>query len=285
MIKAIILDVDGVIVGNQPNVNFPLPHTDVIEKFRELHAKGMPVVLCTAKSGFAIHGIIEQAHLDNPHITDGGALIIGLISHAIVKKHVMDKEVVRDCIQRCLESNIFIEVYTPEAYYVQASQMAAFPEFITEHAKVLQMQPTVTESLLGQVDHEAIIKLIAFRNKAVGSELDKIIERFGQNVSALMTHHLFIDATLCVMTAPGISKTSAAREVATSLNISFDEILGIGDTEGDWKFMHLCKYVATLANGDDRIKELVRTKGEGNYFIAPHVNDNGMLDILRYFSL
>lgn len=49
--------------------------------------------------------------------------------------------------------------------------------------------------------------------------------------------------------------------------------------------MQLCKYVATLENGDDKIKQLVKTKGEGNYFIAPHINDNGIFDILNYFSI
>lgn len=47
MIKAIIADVDGVIVGNRRGVNFPLPNKVVMQKLKDLHKKGIPIVLCT----------------------------------------------------------------------------------------------------------------------------------------------------------------------------------------------------------------------------------------------
>ena len=49
MIKAIITDIDGVIVGKKHGVNFPLPNDDVIQKLKNLHKTGFPIVLCTAK--------------------------------------------------------------------------------------------------------------------------------------------------------------------------------------------------------------------------------------------
>jgi hypothetical protein len=47
--------------------------------------------------------------------------------------------------------------------------------------------------------------------------------------------------------------------------------------------MKHCKYVATLENADEKIKELVKTKGEGNYLVAPSVDKNGIFEILKYF--
>lgn len=49
--------------------------------------------------------------------------------------------------------------------------------------------------------------------------------------------------------------------------------------------MQLCHFVAAMGNASDELKELVKTKGEENYFIAPHVDDNGILEVFKYFKL
>lgn len=75
MIKAIITDVDGVIVGDKKGVNFPLPNERVIERLKAIKKSGIPVILCTGKPTYATEDIIRKAELDNPHITDAGAFI------------------------------------------------------------------------------------------------------------------------------------------------------------------------------------------------------------------
>ena len=56
-IKLIILDVDGVIVGEKIGFNSPNPHPEVISKLKSIHEQGIPIVLCTAKPHFAIKSI------------------------------------------------------------------------------------------------------------------------------------------------------------------------------------------------------------------------------------
>ncbi len=48
MVKLIITDVDGVIVGHKVGVNFPYPSQKVIEALKEVKLS-IPVVLCTGK--------------------------------------------------------------------------------------------------------------------------------------------------------------------------------------------------------------------------------------------
>ncbi len=84
-IKGIILDVDGVIVGEKIGFNSPWPHIDVINKLKEIRNKGISISLCTAKPHFSISKIIKDAGLDNYHIADGGAVIINPVNRKIVK--------------------------------------------------------------------------------------------------------------------------------------------------------------------------------------------------------
>lgn len=284
MIKAIILDVDGVIVGDKTGVNFPLPHTDVIQKFQKLHAQGLPIILCTGKFNFAIQEIIKQAKLDNPHITDGGALIINPIKNQVIKKHIIEKDVVKECAKKCLEQNIYVELYTPQAFFIQKNQVS---EFTDKRIKVLQMGAAIVDSLTLLAEQEDIIKIIAFvDNDSKMPQLEKIMSNFGDKITFTWSSHPFLKPVRPgLITAPNVSKAHAAKEAVESLGLSFKDILGVGDTLSDWSFMELCKYAATLENGEEQLKELVKTKGEGNYFISPHVNDNGIFEILNYFQI
>lgn len=110
MIRAIITDVDGVIVGKTPGVNFPIPHADVREKLQALRESGLPVVLCSAKSLHPILPIIKKAHLDNRHIVDGGAVIVDPLEDRITT-HNIAKEIVQKIVDFCLENNIYTEVH------------------------------------------------------------------------------------------------------------------------------------------------------------------------------
>jgi hydroxymethylpyrimidine pyrophosphatase-like HAD family hydrolase len=125
MVKAVMLDVDGVIVGNKVGINFPLPSEPVINTFKNLRSKGLPIILCTSKFNYAILEIIKKAQLNNFHITDGGALIIDPLDNQIIK-FTIDKNAVMTCTKRSLEKDIYIELYTPEAYYVQKTQVCGF---------------------------------------------------------------------------------------------------------------------------------------------------------------
>ncbi len=49
MINAIILDIDGVIVGEKIGFNSPNPHPDVLKALPNVREKDIPIILCSAK--------------------------------------------------------------------------------------------------------------------------------------------------------------------------------------------------------------------------------------------
>lgn len=284
MIKAIIMDVDGVIVGKNKGVNYPLPNKAVIEKLKELHNKGIPIVLCTAKFGHAIYEIIRQANLRNPHITDGGAVVIDLLANKIINAHTFEKELVKQIVSDLLEGGIYTECYSVNEYFIQENQKNKFTELRSE---LLQKNPKILSSMIQELAKIDVIKVIAFQESDdVKKKIERVLEKYKDKINFIWsTHPALFPNKPTVITVKGISKKSATLEVLQSLRISPDETLGIGDSLADWNFMEVCKYAATVGDESQELKDAVKTKGEGRNFIGKSVDKNGFLDILNYFKL
>lgn len=282
-IKAIITDVDGVMVGKQEGVNFPLPQKGILNTLKQISAGGIPIVLCTAKFGNAIKDIGIQAKLHNPHITDGGAVIVDWLGQQIIAQHALRKEIVYAIIQASLEQNIYTEIYTVDNYYVQKSQKS---DFIAKRTKVTKMPPQLVSSLQKIVKEKEVIKVICMSEDKDATKLQNIIRPFTGEVTYIWSKHPFLrPRQIMVITALQASKQQAAKEVADYLNIAFDDILGIGDSESDWSFMQLCGYAAALDSDDDKLVKHVKTKGKGHFFVAPSVEEHGLFQVFQYFGL
>jgi hydroxymethylpyrimidine pyrophosphatase-like HAD family hydrolase len=116
--------------------------------------------------------------------------------------------------------------------------------------------------------------------------VEGLIKKFESNIHILWTmHSTILPFQICVITIKNVSKKHAALEVLDSINISPNEVLGIGDTLGDWKFMSICKYAATVGDESEELKNLVKTKGEGNYFYGSSVDEDGLLEVFNHFKL
>jgi HAD superfamily hydrolase (TIGR01484 family) len=285
MIKAILLDIDGVIVGEKVGYNSPFPHPSVIEKIRTIHKNGIKIILCTGKPYYSITKIIADASLDNPHITDGGALTINPVTNTIVQKHVINKIIAFNLIKTFLDADMYVELYTPTEYIIQKSQ---YRDNLTPiHAQILQRPPKFVASLLEETQRQETIKILPIAiNENDKARLIELYDPFEQETTlSFGIHPIANPHQFGLITAKNVSKKQAAIVTMNALNISLDECLGIGDSTSDWQFMDLCTYAAAPANATEQLKTLVLSKGVPKGYIGPSVDENGILDIFNHFLL
>lgn len=284
MIKAIILDVDGVIIGEKNGYNFPHPHKDVLAAFQKVHSSGVPIILCTAKPHYAISDIIEGARLTNPHITDAGAVIIDPIDHAVVKQAIIEKSQARDVLKTLLVENVYVEFYTKDDYFLQENKQS---EITQKHNQILQRKPKFLQDIVEESIQYDITKIMPVAKDIEDKQrVSEILVSFANNLSISWgIHPIALPLQFAIVTARGSSKKEAAIQAAKSIGIAMENVLGVGDTTSDWSFIELCGYAATLENGSTEIRELIKQKGEGKYTIGKSVDENGMLDVLRFFHL
>lgn len=275
MVKMIVLDVDGVIVGNQHGVNFPYPHQKVIDALEKVRKSGIPVVLCSGKYYSAIEPVIRRAHLNNPHITDSGGLIINPLSQKEIIAFNIEKKVVSEILRASISDNIHAEAFSRENYFIQKDQL---DNLTRKRFPILQKDPIVVNFLPEIANEKQIFKIIVkAKDSNEKTKAENTFRPFAKQISFVWTTHPTTGSlNYGVITSKNTSKILALMKVSQSLGIPLTDTLGVGDTLGDWEFMKKCGYAATMAEAPDELKELVQ-------FTAPSVNDNGILQILKHF--
>lgn len=280
MKKAIILDVDGVIIGEKKGVNTPHPHPDVMARLKAIRAKGIPVILCTAKPAFGIEYEIKNAELDNPHIADGGGLLVDN-KGKVYEKYTLETSLAKEIISTLLNKGVYTEVYTADDYFIQADQENNITD---KHAFVLQRRPQVVKSLLDLCDTHEISKIMqVVRDESCKPFGDEVFSPFKERSTMVWAiHPPIVPLQFGIITALGISKPQGVRNISKILDISIDSILAVGDSTSDWKFMSICGYVGAMGNASQELKDNVKLKGNHGY-IGGSVDENGLLEILDWY--
>lgn len=284
MIKAIITDVDGVIIGDKKGFNFPHPTQEVQNAFKVIQKKGIPVVLCTGKASYVVENTIRLLELKNPHIGDGGTYIFDPLAKKILKKHLIDPKIAQDVIRRGLDKKLHMSITTTTDTFIDASHK---PHITERRRQVLGKDLIVVPSLEKYAESVEILKILATTTSREEDEAaQEIFDLYADKTHFIWTHHpVTAPWRYALMTAKDASKITASQEVAKILGVNLSNVLGIGDTLGDWIFMEKCGYVGVVGEGSLELIKKVKTKGEGNYFLAPSVDEDGMVKILEYFHL
>ena len=157
MIKAVILDVDGVLIGEKKGFNFPEPHPDVIQALKAVEGKGVKISLCTARPHVALDKIIIEAGLNNIHITDGGGVVLNPVIGKVVKQHPIDQAAAVKLVEALMAAKIYVEIYTFDDYFVQKNQQGKLTDI---HEKVLQRKPVLVDSIVEKTKSSKVVKMM-----------------------------------------------------------------------------------------------------------------------------
>ncbi|MFA6571551.1 MAG: HAD hydrolase family protein, partial [Bacteroidota bacterium] len=157
MIQALVLDIDGVLIGEKVGFNTPNPNELVIKRLRHINKLGIKIILCTAKPHYSIESIIKSANLQCPHIAYAGGVIINPLDNTIIESHPIPKKIVKNILKVCKKNNFYTELYTLNEYYVERLQVSPLT---TVHSFVLQRDALQVDSLADIADSLDVYKIM-----------------------------------------------------------------------------------------------------------------------------
>lgn len=280
MIKAIVLDVDGVLVGTKEGINFPDPHPDIINAIRKINKNGIPVSLCSARPNFSMTNLIDLLELKTLHIANNGAVLFNQQEN-IFKINHLEHDLAIEMVEQAEKEKIYTEVFTRDKYMIQKGYEN---QNTIELAKLRLTFPELVENIIDETIKSEVIRIMFVVDTNKKKEIEKFIEKYESRVDFNWSTAPSFHGWGGLVTAKNISKRSGVIKISESLQIPLESILAVGDGINDWNFMEVCGFVAAMGNAHQELKELVKTKGEHG-FIGGDVDENGLLGIFNYFKI
>lgn len=280
MIQAIVLDVDGILVASRPGFNHPMPNEYVLKRIEKLKTR-YAVSLCTSRSYSFLEPIIDRLQLTSPQISYNGA-VIDFLDDTPREIQVLDRPLIEEILNELLANNVYTEVYDLNSYYVQENQIGEYTNALTD---IRKEEPVIVKDIINDTKDKAVLKLKIFTEPALIDLVKQRLHRFSTNINFGWSSSKNLSFIGCDLTPELVSKKLAVKKIMGHQNIELINALAVGDNLNDWDFMQACGYVATLENGTDDVKGLVRERGNGLWFIGKSVDENGILDVFDYFKL
>ena len=244
--KALMLDLDGTTI---PNREEGMPSEKVIEAIAKA-SKVVRVGIATARPHFMISHILDKLELSGPLIINSGAEIIDNKTRKTIYEQIMEKE---DILPICdlltaRKINFLVHDLQEDLSYTE-NYIPKKPS----HIFIPDLTHQFGNSLIKKIDHIPTIAIHKMPSWSKGK------------VSVLISH-------------ASATKQHAILKVAEILKISTHEIIGVGDGYNDFPLLMACGLKVAMGNAVQELKEIAD-------YIAPSVEDDGVVDVIERFIL
>jgi hypothetical protein len=280
MIKLIILDVDGVLLGTKKGLNSPYPSIKVMKYLREIQDSGVPISLCTGKASFATKLLIEKMQLNNHHITDGGAVVFDPIDKEVLKNITLPGDAIQDLLKQTKDIRTNWELYTLNKWFVPVNSEIKYAVQHQEHSNIIPFEEV--DDLMPIAETNSFTKAMILYLPETEEYYRTLMNKYEGIMNMQWTEApSILPNKLLIITAKGVNKKGSVNEMLIHYNIKPEEVLAVGDTMMDWKFMDGCGYFGVMGNADKEMKDLVTGLGG---FIGGNVDEDGVIDIIEHFK-
>lgn len=144
--------------------------------------------------------------------------------------------------------------------------------------------PQILEKFPGLFDYPGnMINIALERRYGVNTSIEECFRVVETELKDLIAQGLITihHSKIAVDISPAdIDKASGVRFFAEKTGVDPSQILGIGDSRGDFPMLRLVKWVGCPQNASEECKQLVKDKGG---YISPLKHANGVSDVIRHF--
>lgn len=254
-IKAVFIDFDGTLFSHSTDT---IPDS-ALEAIDALRAKGIKVFLCSGRAPIELTWFdLKGLKLDG-YVYNNGQLVIDDKDN-IIFTQPLDGEI----------KNILVRIFNEKLLPVY---FATIDDIYLNYddGRVTECQRKVGSEVphLGTYKGEEIYMCSAFVDSE--DELNEYhIRDYGE-----VTYWQEGAVDIC---PKNVSKVTGMRAILQKENITFDEVMGIGDGHNDIEMLKACGVGVCMGNGKDDVKKI-------SDFVTTDIDEDGLLNACKHYGL
>lgn len=265
MLGLVCIDVDGTLVGHHNQV-----HPKVWEKAAEVLAEGVHLAICTGRPALSSTRIYaEKLNPSGWHIFQGGASLFH-VGTGQSRSHPLPETALQQLLALYHQTGWVLELYSDQDYVVESFQTGSLADHLARsHAALIDVpyQPRRLHTLQGTLVRAQWVVSDQQLSATLSSQFEGVLYSSATSPSLPGTHFVSV-------TAAGVDKCSAIRELAQTLNVPLSQTMMIGDGQNDIRAMELVGHAVAMKNADPRLKAICAHE-------VGHVDEGGVAEALE----
>ncbi|MCB0310348.1 MAG: HAD hydrolase family protein, partial [Bdellovibrionales bacterium] len=167
-ISLVFLDIDGTLIDSAFKIQ-----EEVRTTIETCSKQGVKFALASGRPLFGAADVLKQLPISAPSVFFSGGLVYDPIRKQTLHQSTLEPEIVRALIDTAHSADIYIELYTVDNYFIEATT-----DLTALHARYLNRHPECTD-LRRLATQDQILKVVMIANGH--SEQDKLRELLSSN--------------------------------------------------------------------------------------------------------
>ncbi len=262
-IRLVAIDLDGTLLNSSKEL--PAAAAGV---FKEARKAGLYVSIITGRNACSVRALGKVLSFSGPNASSGGALVSGNGGRPFYTRHPLSLEDVRQVVEICRRWNltIFLQNHrrilmeNGDRYLAEVTRpyYPCIPQACTDILAELHFKP-LKATIYGE--HDAL----------EGARTD--FDGCGGCFHATTAGEEDIE-----ITAAGVNKGSALREISAVTGIPLQNIMAIGDSPNDLPMFREAGFAVAVANALPEVQQAA-------HVVAPSNDEDGVLWAISHLAL
>lgn len=242
MIKLVAIDLDDTLLTKNKEIT-----NENIEAINKLNSLGLHVVIASGRPYFRVRPILDKLNLSNKNnyvISYNGSNISNGDNSIKYKELVLSND----------DLNRIIDVINKyQLHYTVYYKNQVFATKILEEIK----DKPVFKNLVFTFDTEENIRKLPFANKVIIAEKAELISKYRDEIECILNKdYNLLRSTPNFLEILNIdaNKGLALRDLSKILNLSYEEVMAIGDEENDLPMFKYATFKIAMGNANETLK-------------------------------
>ncbi|MDU5559254.1 Cof-type HAD-IIB family hydrolase [Anaerococcus vaginalis] len=250
MIKLFAMDLDGTSLDNNS-----ILRKETIDALKKLDENGIKFVFTSGRAMPSVRYLMSLTGIDNPFVTNNGALAMINKEKPIYTKGIEDKKI-KELINFSENNKLSYQFYDVDTYYSNRIRPERFNHLKkdSQYGMNYQVNFSFSTNPLKELNNRknAALKFQIFPDVEKKEEKIKVLEK----VKELDLYATSSNDKVIEIMEKDVNKFNGISEIGSFLGINKNEIAAIGDQDNDIPMLENSILSFAMGNSIDKVKEV-----------------------------